>query len=390
MARGEGSHIWDVDGNEYIDWWMTHFAKILGHAHPSVIAAIREQLENGVHLGALNEAQVELAELLRRAIPLLEKMRFCTTGAEATMYATRLARLYTGRHLVAKARGGWHGGNDSLVYHLKYPFTDEPIFAGLSFDFNDSDSVTELFREHGEELAAVIVEPVLGAGGGLPPERDFLRHLREQCDAHGSVLIFDEIITGFRLCYGSAGVELFGVRPDLMTLGKIVGGGMPIGIYGGREEIMRLAEPGAKGGRWVGGGTFSSHPLSMAAGVAVIRELERLKNDYRRLNTTGDTFRRNINTYFSDEGIKALSTGTGSIAFVNWLRHDIEPPLTATKLGEAADHKRLDLFQSLLFEQGVFGFHGLGAISFAHTKEDISRTLDVAREVAPIVQAYDQ
>ncbi|RLI50640.1 MAG: aspartate aminotransferase family protein [Candidatus Thorarchaeota archaeon] len=375
MARGNGSHIWDVDGNEYVDWWMTHFSQILGHNHPRVMEAIRQQMEGGNHLGALNERQVEFAEHLQKAIPFMEKMRFCATGSEATMYAVRVARLFTGRRLVAKAYGGWHGGNDTVGYHVKYPFDDEPFYNGVTFDFNDVDSVQSLFEKHGKDIAAVIVEPVIGAGGAIAPEPEFLPILREETEQAGSLLIFDEIITGFRLRYGSAGKNAFGVEPDLITLGKIAAGGMPLGAYGGREDVMEYANPKTPGSRWVGGGTFSSHPLTMAAGIAVLEELSKLRNEYARLNRRGDETRSRLNTIFNDYQVPVIATGIGSIIFVTWLRKELEPPLTGYRLAAVVDHEHLDIFQTLLIESGVFGYHGLGALSFAHSTEDIEQSV---------------
>ncbi|MCF2137689.1 MAG: aminotransferase class III-fold pyridoxal phosphate-dependent enzyme [Candidatus Thorarchaeota archaeon] len=372
MAAGDGAYVWDVDGNRYVDWWMTHFSKILGHRRPGVINAVGEQLSRGIHLGTLNEAQVLFAERIQAAIPFMKKMRFCTTGSEATMYSSRLARLFTGRRLIAKARGGWHGGNDALGFHVQYPYSDDPFYNGVSFDYNDRESVDKVLREHGKEIAALIIEPVLGAGGGLAPEPDYLPYLREETEARDILLIFDEIITGFRLCYGSAGKGVFGVEPDLITLGKIAAGGMPLGAYGGREDIMDLARPGAKGGRWVGGGTFSSHPLTMVAGAAVMDALRDLM--YSGLNDAGNALRERINKIFEDAKAPALATGTGSIIFITWLKHTIEKPFTSFKLNEATDHQKQNLFQALLMEQGVFGYHGLGALSFAHSKQDIEQT----------------
>jgi len=387
MRAGKGSHIWDVDGNEYVDWWMAHYSAILGHSHPRVMKAISAQLTNGCHFGTMNEQQVVFGEKLQEAIPSLVRMRFCSTGSEATMYAVRLARLHTGKPLVAKALGGWHGGNDSLAYHLKYPFNDEPFYDGVSFDFNDRDSVDDMMKKHAGDLAAIIVEPVLGAGGGIPPEPGFLPYLREVTKAHDILLIFDEIVTGFRLRYGSAGKEMFGVEPDLITLGKIAAGGMPLGVYGGREDVMSLAAPGAKRGRWVGGGTFSAHPLTMAAGAATLDQLRSTRGEYDTLNKRGDRFRARVNEVFEKEGVNAVATGFGSIVFIHWLKHRLDGrPLTGGKIGEALDHDHLDLFQSLLLEEGVLGYHGLGAASFAHSDGDIEKTLRAIETVSRKMQ----
>ncbi|NHI82832.1 MAG: aspartate aminotransferase family protein [Candidatus Thorarchaeota archaeon] len=382
IKSGKGSRIWDVDGNEYIDWWMTHYSDILGHCHRSIVSALRAQLEECIHIGALNEHQVKFAEELQEAIPFLQKMRFCTTGSEATMYGTRLARLFTGRKLVAKARGGWHGGNDAVGFHVSHPYDDEPYYNGLSFDFNDAESVTSLLKQHGKEIAAIIVEPVMGAAGGIPPTDGFLSFLREETEKRDILLIFDEIITGFRLSYGSAGSNIFGVEPDLLTLGKIVAGGMPFGLYGGREDIMGLAAPGAKGGRWVGGGTFSSHPLSMTAGLATLAELKNRTSQYTQLSQKGNRFKQKLNEAFDNVGSNNLATGFGSILFISCLSKRIDEPLTGTKVGDVFDHQKQDLFQAYLMEMGIFGYHGLGAMSFVHSDEDLDKTLLCAENAA--------
>jgi len=375
MKRGEGSHLWDVDDNEYIDWWMTHFSILLGHNHPKVREAIQARINEGLHLGALNQAQVEFAEKLKEAIPYLDKVRFSVTGSEAVMYAVRLARAFTKKRLVAKARGGWHGGNDALLYHIKYPFSNEPIPNGVSFEFNDQQSLDSLLKKNAKDLAAIVIEPVIGAGGALSPEPEFLPYLREETETRGILLIFDEIITGFRLCFGSAGKEVFGVEPDLITMGKIVAGGMPLGVYGGREEIMALAEPGKVGGCWVGGGTFSSHPLSMVSGIATLETLHSLKDEYNALNQRGNRFREHLNDTFETENHHILATGVGSIVFLHWLKKALaDSPITPSKIGEAFDPSRQDLLQAALFEQGIFGYHGLGGLSFAHTDKDIQKS----------------
>ena len=376
ISHGKGSKIWDVDGNEYVDWWITHYSQILGHNHPKVIQALRDQLEFGNHFGASNEPEVMYGEKLKEAIPLLEKMRFTATGSESTMYVSRLARLFTGKPLIGKSLGGWHGGNDALSYHVSAPFTDEPFYDGVSFDYNDRSSLDAMIKVHGNDLAAIIVEPVIGAGGGIPPMNDFLSYLREETESRGILLIFDEIITGFRLRYGTAGDKVFGVRPDLLTLGKAAAGGMPLGVYGGREDVMALAVPGVKGGRWVGGGTFSSHPLTMVAGLAVLEELQTKKDEYAQLNRMGDFFRKNLNEMLADMKAKLIGTGYGSINFVSCLTTSPNAPIkTPGHLGRLFDHKQQDIFQGFLMQEGIFGYHGLGALSFTHTNEDIEKTL---------------
>jgi len=376
VSYGQGGHIWDVDGNEYIDWWMTHYSLILGHNDPAVKKAIIEQIEGGHHFGIPNEPQVEYGERLKAAVPTLKKMRFTATGAESTQYAVRLARLFTKRKLVGKSLGGWHGGNDALTYHMSHPYTDDAFYNGVSFDYNDRESFDKMVKDHGKDLAAVIIEPVIGAGGGIPPEGDFLKYMREETASRDILLVHDEIITGFRLRYGTAGNKIFGSEPDLLTLGKAAAGGMPLGVYGGREDVMALAAPGAKGGRWVGGGTFSSHPLTMAAGIAVLDSLEEKKGDYDQLNKMGDSFRTKLNDMLQEMNAPLIGTGYGSINFVSHLTSVLKEPLrTPGQLGALFDHDKQDIFQGHLMQEGVFGYHGLGALSFTHTEEDVERTL---------------
>ncbi len=377
IAHGDGGRIWDVDGNEYVDWWMTHYSQILGHNNPDVKKAISKQLENGVHFGAPNEPQVKYGETLKEAVPILEKMRFTSTGSESTMYSVRLSRLFTGRKLIGKTLGGWHGGNDALTYHMSYPYADGPFYNGVSFDYNDRDSLDEMMKKFGKDLAAIIVEPVIGAGGGIPPQPGFLEYLREETESRDILLIFDEIITGFRLRYGTAGDGVFGVKPDLVTLGKAAAGGMPLGVYGGREDVMELAIPGAKRGRWVGGGTFSSHPLTMVAGLAVLDQLRGMKDEYPRLNKMADDFRISLNKMLEDLNAPLIGTGYGSINFVSCLSDTIKNEIiTAGQLGARFDHHQQDIFQSYLMQERVFGYHGLGALSFSHTKKDTEFTLN--------------
>ena len=376
ICKGKGSSVWDVDGNEYVDWWMTHYSQILGHNNPKIKDAICNQLEFGNHFGIPNEPQVQYGESLQEAVPLLERMRFTASGNESTMYAARLARLFTKRKMIGKSLGGWHGGNDALTYHISYPYSDDPFYDGVSFDFNNRESFDSMLKNHSKELAAVIVEPVIGAGGGLAPEEDFLRYLREETEFRDILLIFDEIVTGFRFLFGTAGDNIFGAKPDLLTLGKAAAGGMPLGVYGGREDIMALATPGAKGGKWVGGGTFSSHPLTMVAGISVIEQLRTMKDEYARLNKMGDSFGVKLNEILTETKFKAVGTGYGSLRFISCLKEESDKPITTPgQLGKLFDHERQDIFQSYLMQEGIFGYHGLGAISFAHTDEDIDKTL---------------
>ncbi|OUM91942.1 MAG: glutamate-1-semialdehyde-2,1-aminomutase, partial [Firmicutes bacterium ZCTH02-B6] len=293
LARGAGAKVWDVDGNEYIDYVGSWGPLILGHAHPKVVAAVQEAAALGTSFGAPNLAELHLAELIVAAVPSVARVRLVNSGTEATMSALRLARAYTGRSKVIKFTGCYHGHVDSLLVQAGSGATtlgvpDSPgVTASVAADtllapYNDLAAVEALFSAFGQDIAAVIVEPIAGNMGLVLPEPGFLAGLRDVTSRYGALLIFDEVITGFRVAYGGA-QELYGVLPDLTCLGKIIGGGMPIGAYGGRADIMEMVAPA---GRVYQAGTLSGNPLAAAAGAAT---LELLKEEavYRRLEEAG-------------------------------------------------------------------------------------------------------
>ena len=280
VARGEGARIVDVDGNSYIDYVMSWGPLMLGHAHPTITSALEDALLRGTSYGAPCAAEVELAELVVSAVPSVEMVRFVNSGTEATMAAIRLARGATGRDLVVKFQGCYHGHGDSFLVQagsgvatLGLPNSPgvPPSLAELTLTapFNDLEAVEELFRTHGERIAGVIVEPIAGNAGFIAPVDGFLEGLRRVTREHGALLIFDEVMTGFRVGLGGA-QELFGVEPDLTTLGKVIGGGLPVGAFGGRRDLMEQIAPA---GPIYQAGTLSGNPLAMAAGLAQIRAL---------------------------------------------------------------------------------------------------------------------
>jgi len=376
VAKARGSKLWDVDGNEYIDFWLGHTALILGHSPREVVKAVQKQLENGTLYGVSHELEVTLAEQVAKMVPSAEMVRFTNSGTEANMYATRLARAFTGRNTIAKFEGGWHGGYDALHIGVKQPF-DLPESAGLTrgalqdtilLPFNDLEGVEKRLRN--EHPASIVVEPMLGAGGGIPAEKEFLRGLREFCDKSDILLIFDEVITGFRLAPGG-GQEYYGVKPDITVLGKILGGGFPIGAFCGSRKIMkRLDITTYKRPHYsFHGGTFSGNPITMTAGLATLKILEDGKVT-TRLNRLGDKIRTTIQQVFDKHGIDVQMVGAGSIFNTHFAKEPIRDAFAAFR----ADKKKLFDYNMALMTNGVFFLptHAQ-ALSTAHSKADIEK-----------------
>ena len=329
-VKAKGSKLYDVDGNEYVDYWMGHGAHILGHNPPEVLETVKKQIEKGTHFGTAQEIEVKLAEQIAKMVPTAEMTRFTNSGTEANMYAVRLARAYTGRSKVLKFEGGWHGGYDTLHKGVKCPF-EIPESAGLTegalqdtllAPFNDLEGVREKLRD--STVAAVIVEPVLGSGGCIPAEKEFLKGLREICDEKGVMLIFDEVITGFRLAPGG-GQQYYNVLPDITTFGKILGGGFPVGAFCGRREIMeRLDTIAYERPRCsFHGGTFCANPVTMAAGLATLRLLED-GSIIARLNRTGEKVREKLKGIFESREVDVQVTGASSLFSVHFTKKRIK------------------------------------------------------------------
>jgi len=384
FAKARGSRIWDVDGREYIDLWMAHYDAILGHAPKEIIAPLREVMEDGLHIGLAIEQEVRLAERVCRMVPSAERVRFCTSGTEATMYAVRLARAFTGRNTIVKMVGGWHGANTDLMVDVFPPRYGVPEGRGLppeitrctkSCQYNDVQDTARAMDAVGSDLAAVILEPTLGAGGMIPAERDYLEFLREETRRRGALLIFDEVITGFRFAPGGAQAH-FGVTPDLTTLGKILGGGMTIGAIAGRADalepssILRKSLP--KEERViVGGGTYSCNPLSMAAGMATLDILAtREKEIYPVLARRNQRLATGIELAFTSRGIPVAVTRPASLHAVHFTK---EQGLPVRNMAEILAHTWPDKQHELadrLRLHGVFQFHA-GALSIQHSDADV-------------------
>jgi len=387
IKTGQDAYLIDIDNFKYIDYWQGHYSMLLGHNHPAVQQTIKEKLEEGWHFGTVTEDQVKLAETLTNDNPSLEEVRFSSSGTESTMYATRLARAYTGKSLIAKAKMGWHGYADTLLYNVKAPFLGKEgrgilpdDQAGImTFEVNDK-TTKDLIQENAHDLAAVIIEPVLGGGGGFPVSLEFLKMIRELTEKLDILLIFDEIITGYRFSYGLFQNQLK-VLPDMTTMGKIVGGGLSIGVVGGKREIMEQANPELNNRVWTGGGTFSAHPLSMAAGLKTLEILKKSNLEYNRTNNAGTKFLTEMNKFFTNERLNFIATGYKSFITIHALSKYVENP-SPYNIVHLTDKKREALLQLALLNRYISGMHGIGAFSFVHTAQHIRQTQDTLEEIA--------
>lgn len=386
IVRGQGSHVWDADGNEYIDYVGSWGPLILGHAQPDVIEAILSAAVNGTSFGASTPSEADLAELVVEAFPSVQKVRFVSSGTEATMSAIRLARAFTKRKYVIKFEGCYHGHADSLLVKAGSGIATFAIpgSAGvleeisqftIALPFNDKEVLEQAFSKYKHQIACIIVEPVVGNMGCVPATGDYLANLRTITQRENSILIFDEVMTGFRLAYGGA-QELYGIQPDLTTFGKIIGGGLPVGAYGGREEIMDMVAPL---GSVYQAGTLSGNPLAMAAGIAQLNILREKKNEiYPRLETLSAKLVDGVTAAAKDTGVAVTANRVGSM-FTWFFTAD---PITNWDSAEKADTQAFGRFFRAMLEAGVylppsqFEAAFLGA---AHSEEDIEKTIAAAK-----------
>ena len=380
IQRAAGSKIYDVDGNEYIDYVCSWGPSILGHAGPEIVTAVQEAAAGGLTFGAPTEKELILAQLVHEMMPVMEVMRLVNSGTEAVMSAIRVARGYTGRDLIVKFEGCYHGHSDGMLVKAGSGAitTAVPDSGGvpegyarntLVAVYNDPSSVEELFKLHGERIAAVIVEPVAANMGVVPPAPGFLQLLRELTSRHGSLLIFDEVITGFRLAPGGA-CEYFGIEPDLVTLGKIVGGGMPLGAYGGRREVMKSVSPD---GTVYQAGTLAGNPVATAAGIAMLRLLQSRKSLYESLQRRGLKLAEAFRSSFGD---RVTVNQIGSLLSVFFT----SDPVTDYRSALKSDLKAFSKYFSHMLDHGIYlapsQFEAL-FISDAHSDEDLRRTCEV-------------
>jgi glutamate-1-semialdehyde 2,1-aminomutase len=412
-VQAEGPGVRDLDGNGYIDYWQGHYANILGHNPPLIRRNIGKCLGRGaLHTGFEAGHQVELAELLVGALGGRDlKVRFTTSGTLAAMYAVMLAQGRTGRELVLKVGGGWHGSSPYLLKGVKYqqgPGFEGPDSAGIIKDilrrtlatrYNDPDDLDRVFRAHGDRIACFIVEPFMGVGGFLAASREYLRQARALTGKHGALLIFDEIISGFR--FAPSGLQtLYGVRPDLSAFGKIIGGGHAVSAVVGDRKIMEGCERGkGRSGRVLfEGGTFSAHSEYMEAGLIMLGHLARKSDSiYPRLARAGEELRKGIEGAFSAEGIPARCSGSGNESVPGSSLFMVHFPKKGTSISSPQDVLdarrtdvvlREDLLKLALLINGVNIIHGGGAVSTAHRKEDLRRTIEAYRETARLFKKF--
>jgi glutamate-1-semialdehyde 2,1-aminomutase len=391
IDRGEGCRIWDVDGTERIDMLGNYTAMILGHAHPKVVEAINKQAARGTAFAAANPIEVELANILCERVSSLDLVRFCNSGTEATMFALRLARAFTGRPKIARIEGGYHGTHDYAEVST-HPVSSEagpaqrPIArpdsigtpqwaldSTVVLPFNNPDAAERILREEGAQVAAVILEPIIGAGGVIAATNEFLERLRRVTRELGMLLIFDEVIS-LRVAPGGA-QQLYGVTPDLTTMGKIIGGGLPVAAFGGRADVMRLLDPRRRP-NLPQGGTYNGNPLGMAAGVAAMKELT--PDVYDDLNRKGARVKDQLTEVFASHSMPAQVNGVGSLLAIHFTHIPVTDYRSKATSNEKITH---DFFLALVNHGVLMAPRAMGALSTPMAEHDIQEFVDAVDAV---------
>ncbi|MHB8622401.1 MAG: glutamate-1-semialdehyde 2,1-aminomutase [Sulfuricaulis sp.] len=387
FARGSGAYLWDADGNQYIDYVGSWGPMILGHAPAAVIAAVKQAADRGLGFGAPTGIEIEMAELLCRLVPSIEKVRMVSSGTEATMSAIRLARGFTGRDKIIKFEGCYHGHVDSLLVQAGSGALTlgVPTSAGvpaalaqhtLTLEYNNIEQVRRAFSQWGREIAGVIVEPVAGNMNCVPPLPGFLEALREQCSQHGALLIFDEVMTGFRVALGGA-QALYGIRPDLTTLGKVIGGGLPVGAFGGRADIMNRIAPD---GPVYQAGTLSGNPVALAAGLATLNQLTR-PGFFAELSAKTTLLAHGLMERAQRAGVPLITQASGGMFGIFFTE---ETAVTHLAQVMACDTERFKKFFHGMRRAGIYlapSAFEAGFVSAAHSEPDLNETLKRAEQV---------
>jgi glutamate-1-semialdehyde 2,1-aminomutase len=385
--HGEGAYLFDVDGNKYIDYVASWGPMILGHANKTVINAVEKELKNGLGFGAPTQIETELAKKVCDLMPSIELVRMVSSGTEATMSAIRLARGYTKRDKIVKFEGCYHGHSDSLLVKAGSGLLTlgEPTSAGVPVDFakhtltveyNNLEQIEALFKQQGDEIACIIIEPVAGNMNCIPPVAGFLQGLRDICDKYSSVLIFDEVMTGFRVAKGGAQAK-YGVKPDLTTLGKVIGGGLPVGAFGGKKEIMECIAPL---GSVYQAGTLSGNPMSMAAGLAMLNAID-TENFYQNLEAKAIKLTQGIVEKAKQNNIPMTANVVGGMFGLFFADNE---KVTNFAQVSKCDVERFKKFYHLMLDEGVYlapSAYEAGFVSSAHSNQDIEATIEAADKV---------
>ena len=386
---GRGKYLIDVDSNKYVDYWMGHWALVLGHSPDPVKKELRKQLDSSWMHGTVNENTIRLSEILEKTIPVAEKIRYVVTGTEATMYATRIARSVTVKKIIAKIDGGWHGYTSELLKTVNWPFSESES-SGLvnekhivSLPYNDLEKSLDILKKVRKDLAGVIIEPLLGGGGCIPATKDYLKGVQEFVHKNNSLFLLDEIVTGFRFRFGCL-YPTMKLDPDIVTLGKIVGGGMPIGVMVGKKEIMEIANTSIqrKSKRsYIGGGTFSANPATMTAGYTTLSQLKKNRGAiYSKINKLGDLARKQLSKVFDG---RVITTGMGSLFMTHFAKKGISEIKNAAQSAKCDSEILQKYHFDMMVNDGIFFLPGkLGAISAAHTSSDIKSMISASARIS--------